>query len=361
MGCSQAKAARPSTPAAHADPSNTLLTTTSGPNCADPLKVEAEDVMSKLKQLFTRMDVDRSGYVDAKELAASLENETSLVSALEAAGLNSKWYVLEQMDADQDGKITWEEFQSSLENKSVSKVELDVQESSTATPGASKDWPLRWKALQVYVLAKKETDGHLGVQYLSTLSNDVALAGMLQALLRFQAPPDSESLSRLSFSQTEWLQATQSAWNGDPEQLSSFLDVCLQHIKEETDSWPLRERALEVFNMADSNGDGHLNMDELTDIRRSAEFAQAMMGNIDVDKDGVVSRGEWLAYVKRLADQNEKSASAVLDLYAKHLKMCSERRAVKEEVILGGGQNAEKDIVVEGDDGKAVQRWWACC
>merc|ERR1711988_1801531 len=91
-----------------------------------------------------------------------------------------------------------------------------------------------------------------------------------------------------------------------------FLDLCQKHMNDQKEHWPLRDEALQVFRMGDRNGDCQLDMKELTEIRQSADFAKAMMNNIDIDKNGIVSKGEWLAYVKRLADQNEESAAEVL-------------------------------------------------
>merc|ERR1719291_621309 len=87
--------------------------------------------------------------------------------------------------------------------------------------------------------------------------------------------------------------------------------------------WPLREEALQVFLMGDRNGNGQLEMSQLADLRQNEEFANAMMDIIDVDKNGRVSKGEWLAYVKRLADQNQESAAACLALYRNHLSHSS--------------------------------------
>merc|ERR1719272_464030 len=100
--------------------------------------------------------------------------------------------------------------------------------------------------------------------------------------------------------------------------------------------WPLLDEPLEIFRMGDRNGDGHLDMNELTEIRQSAEFAQAMMDpaqamieRLYINKTGRVSEGEWLAYVKRLADNDEKSTAAALALYRQHFRNSSIAQGVE--------------------------------
>merc|ERR1719321_367958 len=117
----------------------------------------------------------------------------------------------------------------------------------------------------------------------------------------------------------EWLQTVKELAIKNEVKAALFLDLCLKHISKQKEHWPLRDEALQVFRMGDRNGDCQLDMSELTEIRQSDDFAKTMMDSVDINKDGTVSKGEWLAYIKRLADQNEKSAAAVLALYRKQL------------------------------------------
>merc|ERR1711862_455022 len=105
-----------------------------------------------------------------------------------------------------------------------------------------------------------------------------------------------EIRSDASFSQTEWLQVIEKAANRSHNLTALFLDLCLSHLAEQKEHWPLRQQALNVFRLGDKNNDGQLDMDELTEFRQSADFAQALMGAIDLDKSGTISKGEWLAY-----------------------------------------------------------------
>merc|ERR1711881_314657 len=133
-----------------------------------------------------------------------------------------------------------------------------------------------------------------------------------------------------------------------------FLDLCQRHISKQKEHWPLRDEALQVFRMGDRNGDCQLDMSELTEIRRSADFARTMMDSVDINKDGTVSKGEWLAYIKRLADQNEKSAAAVLALYRKHLSNSSN---TAEAYVAA---KSALDALVDDSSVVVSRPWWAC-
>merc|ERR1711939_875058 len=106
--------------------------------------------------------------------------------------------------------------------------------------------------------------------------------------------------------------------------------------------------------MGDRNGDCQLDMSELTEIRQSADFGRTLMDSVDINKDGTVSKGEWLAYIKRLADQDEKSAAAVLALYRKHLSNSS--NTAEAYVAAKSALDA-----LAGDSSVVASRpWWAC-
>merc|ERR1712032_1328906 len=86
-----------------------------------------------------------------------------------------------------------------------------------------------------------------------------------------------------SLSQAEWLERVKNLALQDERQAAEFLDLCVAHLGERLEDWPLRDEALQVFRMGDRDGNGQLEMRELAEIRRSEEFAQAMMDNIDID------------------------------------------------------------------------------
>lgn len=223
----------------------------------------------------------------------------------------------------------------------------DTLEPVTSPQDGSKDWPLRWKALRMFAMADKGPDGLLDAKELAGAGSDVKFEDMLQAVFAGDV--------RNSISQTQWLERVKNLDLGDDMQAAAFLDLCEVHLAERMEHWPLRDDALQVFRMGDRNGNGQLEMKELAEIRRSEEFAQAMMDNIDIDKSGTVSKGEWLAYVKRLADTNEKSAVAVLALYKKHLSNSSNTTEAYDAA------KSSMDVLVEDRGIRSTRRFWACC
>jgi Ca2+-binding EF-hand superfamily protein len=222
-------------------------------------------------------------------------------------------------------------------------------EAATMQQNAEKDWPLRWKALRVFAMADKTMHGLLDVKELSADGSDVVFVDMLQGVLGAHAE-DALSLSA-------WLDSVKNLALRDEVKAGLFLDLCQKHIGDQKERWALRDEALQVFRMGDRNSDCQLDMNELTEIRQSADFAQAMMNSIDIDKNGTVSKGEWLAYVKRLADQNQESAAAVLALYRKRLGESSNTAEAYDAA------KSAISALVEDSSAKATQRrrQWACC
>merc|ERR1712242_664295 len=106
---------------------------------------------------------------------------------------------------------------------------------------------------------------------------------------------------------------------------SEHQPATLLNSKNESD-WDLRVEVLRVFDLADRDDNGQLDMKELSNVRNSQEFAEAMMRNVDTDLSGTVSKEEWMAYFKKLFDKNDKSAAAVLKLYEKQI---GEQKTIK--------------------------------
>jgi hypothetical protein len=225
----------------------------------------------------------------------------------------------------------------------VNKIE-DKHRVRTIDQSAEKNWPLRWKALRVYAMADKTMHGLLDVKELMADGGDTVF--LLQCVLGAHAQ-DGLALSA-------WLESVKKFAIRDEIKAGLFLDLCLKHVGNQKEHWPLRDEALQVFRMGVRNGDCQLDMKELTEIRHSVEFAQAMMNSIDIDKNGTVSKGEWLAYVKRLADQNEESAAAVLALYRKQLGESSNTAQTYDAAKYA------LNALVDNTSAGATARWWAC-
>jgi hypothetical protein len=217
--------------------------------------------------------------------------------------------------------------------------------SNEATQVSKQNCPLRDRALRIFVMADKGEDARLDIMTL--VHGDSSCQRRVHRVFG--------TATATTFTQTEWLDKVKQAAHTDHDGVISLLDMFQSYICEQKDHWPLREQALEVFHIGDRNGNGELNMDELTEMRGSSSFAQAMVGNIDVDKSGTVSRGEWLAYIKRLANENETSAGEVLKLYRKQFAseldgQGSTQKVVKETSALESTTRKEKG-----------SSWWACC
>ena len=77
--------------------------------------------------------------------------------------------------------------------------------------------------------------------------------------------------------------------------------------------------ALRIFDLADKDHNGQLDMEELSDVRNSKDLAMAMMGEWDVDLSGTLNKDEWLNYFAKAFENNEK-VSTVLKAYEKQIQ-----------------------------------------
>lgn len=77
------------------------------------------DVKDKVESAFSLIDSNNDGTVSKEELAAELTKPGGeLVTMLEAAGISTAFYVLEQMDEDSNGNIDIKEFKAALQSSS---------------------------------------------------------------------------------------------------------------------------------------------------------------------------------------------------------------------------------------------------
>jgi len=75
----------------------------------------------------------------------------------------------------------------------------------------------------------------------------------------------------------------------------------------------MRAEAVRVFNLADSGKRGVLDVRQLARMLGSEKAATARMRNIDRDRDGVISKEEWLTYVQGIYDQHPPAAAKLLE------------------------------------------------
>merc|ERR1712032_232939 len=81
-----------------------------------------------------------------------------------------------------------------------------------------------------------------------------------------------------------------------------------------------RSEAARIFELADKDHNGQLDMSELVDVRSSEEYAEGMMKEADTSKTGSLGEDEWLAHIKILGDKSERSAIKLLRLYERNIK-----------------------------------------
>merc|ERR1712032_879064 len=101
-------------------------------------------------------------------------------------------------------------------------------------------------------------------------------------------------------------------------------------------SFDWRSEAVRIFRMADKDQSGQLDMSELADVRRSEEYAEAMMHEADTDNAvGRLSEDEWLAHIKTVADKSQRSAYKLLRQYEKHINEINCKKQHSHTLLAG--------------------------
>ena len=82
-----------------------------------------------------------------------------------------------------------------------------------------------------------------------------------------------------------------------------------------------RELAAEVFQMADSDGSGTLDFDELLEVFRSPDFVAFMLTNDFIDRDGsgTIDIHEWQDLLQGIHVQSEEAGMFVLNVWKQKL------------------------------------------
>lgn len=214
------------------------------------------------------------------------------------------------------------------------------------------DWASRDEALRVFDLAHKDDAGRLDMKEFVFILKDAAwLADLLTGApmsprrnnldlsiarrLNMEAEADLPD----SVSRTQWLAYFYSIAQKNDTLASSILYLFEEEFLKDSDirkscafedprrpaascmsDWPLRDEALRVFNLADKDGSGELDLEELCGVRNNPDLAQAMLDACDTDFSGTLSKAEWLNYFYRLFLKKEASARAILRLYEKQIR-----------------------------------------
>lgn len=111
---------------------------------APTLEAKLSEAMETLKAVFGTIDANGDGSVSRSELSAALEKDEKLPALIEAAGLKSDFYVMEQLDENADGRITWDEFQIALKPAVEAQAEAAVEE-RTAEESKAEDGTIALK------------------------------------------------------------------------------------------------------------------------------------------------------------------------------------------------------------------------
>jgi len=86
------------------------------------------------------------------------------------------------------------------------------------------------------------------------------------------------------------------------------------------EEWGLKSEAIRIFRLADSDGDGKLNLNELRQTLKNPTYAETAMTNLDIiDHDGKCSLAEWLVGQKTTFDKSETACKAALKMTEKYL------------------------------------------
>jgi hypothetical protein len=214
------------------------------------------------------------------------------------------------------------------------------------------DWASRDEALRVFDLTHKDDAGRLDMKEFAYILKDAAwLADLLTGApmsprnnnldlsiarrLNMEAEADLPD----SVSRTQWLAYFYSIAQKNDTLASSILYLYEEEFLKDSDirkscvfedprgpaancmsDWPMRDEALRVFNLADKDGSGELDLEELCDVRNNPDLAQAMMDTYDTDFSGTLSTAEWLNYFYRLFLKKEAAARAILRLYEKQVR-----------------------------------------
>merc|ERR1712032_1254355 len=103
---------------------------------AEGKPVEVSEAEASLKNIFDDIDADENGTVSVVELAVALKDvDFDLAALLEAADMNSRFYLLDWLEGNQESRISWDIFKSSLRSASEIKTGSMALDLSTRARG----------------------------------------------------------------------------------------------------------------------------------------------------------------------------------------------------------------------------------
>lgn len=91
--------------------------------------------------------------------------------------------------------------------------------------------------------------------------------------------------------------------------------------------WTHKEEATRIFKLADLDGNGCLDEDELKKALKNPQFSETAMTNLDTNMDGKVSLREWLISFYELNEKSSAAAKTALKAHEKAINFNKEKEA----------------------------------
>ena len=74
----------------------------------------------------------------------------------------------------------------------------------------------------------------------------------------------------------------------------------------------LKSEAMRIFKLADKDGNGTLDIDEIKETLKKPQFADTVMENLDINLDGQVSITEWMIAQKSTFQKSKPGCATAL-------------------------------------------------
>eukprot|EP00931_Biecheleriopsis_adriatica_P076040 TRINITY_DN49795_c0_g1_i1.p1 TRINITY_DN49795_c0_g1~~TRINITY_DN49795_c0_g1_i1.p1 ORF type:complete len:499 (-),score=142.27 TRINITY_DN49795_c0_g1_i1:59-1555(-) len=257
-------------------------------------------------RIFRLIDSNKNGMLDVNELA--------LDKALKSANQAKSW--MRYVDSDRSGDISeeeWERYIKSIYDKRPESAAAVLKWYEDRHARHTCPEPLRTEAVRIFKLADLDGNGVLDRREVAEVlkSEQFATAWVKQV--------DTDRNTVIS--EDEWVAYIKGVHDSDANSATALLQMYERILCE----WPLRSEALRIFRLADTNGDGVLDVQELADVRKTDDFTKDWMTRVDTDLNGEISEEEWMAYIKSVYKKKPDVAAALLQTYEQRLREASLR------------------------------------
>ncbi|ESN92198.1 hypothetical protein HELRODRAFT_89801 [Helobdella robusta] len=245
----------------------------------DSLSNNADNDISKLKQVFFLADINNDSYVDAEELNKWIVGKVQ--GHLKDSDEGNE-EIFNHLDTDHDGNVTWTEFNIHFLLAKGYSLEKAVRLSSSSRGGVDDDkeslirYRFRW--------VDADEEGEFG-------------ALNLRELINFRHPEQSPlMIQKMALDLLEKFDMDEDGVITEYE----FVNPTYRFQPEELDEETKKQRSLEFKNSIDQNRDGVVNLEELKlyvdprNLNRILSETQNLILMSDEDGDGRLSLAEVL-------------------------------------------------------------------